>query len=81
MLIGAALFVTICGTWIPEMIVSIGANTKFPSGVRSEAGLSWRSFPGVPLKLFDCFASTCHVALPGVAVQAAVLLTETTALT
>jgi hypothetical protein len=37
--------------------------------------------PGDPLKSFDCFAWTCHVALPGVAVQAAVFAKFTVTLT
>src|SRR5213594_2107573 len=70
-LIGVALFTTICGTWTPSWIVSIGAGTnwplasteakaKLPSGVRSPAA-NLNSLL-VPLKSFDCFAATAHVA-------------------
>src|SRR5437764_7067777 len=40
-----------------------------------------RKLPGAPLRSFDCFAATVHVALPGVAVHCAVLATVTSALT
>src|SRR5690348_17112499 len=48
------------------------------------AALNCRKLPGAPLKSFDCFAATCHVALPGVAcvaVHSVVLVKGTSALT
>jgi hypothetical protein len=54
----------------------MSAISKLPSGVRSEAGLRVILLPGWPLKSFDCFASTPHVAL-----EQSAIVTVTSALT
>ena len=45
------------------IVVPIRANVKLPRGVMSEcAGSNVKSFPGEPLKSFDCFARTAQSA-------------------
>src|SRR5262249_38696065 len=63
MLIGAAVFVRICGICTsPGRTVSIGAKPKLPSGVRSEPAVSIEKKLFVPRKSFDCLTATCQSA-------------------